>query len=102
MAKFTIRIALSDATDEEYANLSALLATQGISDPVLANNGIRYLLPREEFYLERASSAANVRDSLASLLADFGKPYSTLITEGSTRAFQNLQTRPAISKPQPV
>jgi hypothetical protein len=90
MAKFTTRVELHAATEEDYENLHAAMEAAGFSRTIEASDGVSYLLPPAEYNRSGGFTVKQVLDSAETAARTTGKRFSILVTEGN-RQWMNLQ-----------
>ncbi len=88
MAKFTTRVELHTATDEDYQILHSAMAKQGFTRTIDADDGT-YHLPTAEYNRVGDLTRETVVQLAKTAASTTGKRYSVLVTEG-TRQWYNL------------
>lgn len=91
MARFTIRVELHRATEDDYDQLHAAMEDQGFSRYVTSTDGITYHLPTAEYSIESDSSALSVLESAKSAAASTRRGYEVLVTKSAERRWYNLE-----------
>jgi hypothetical protein len=89
MAKFTARVELHAASDEDYEVLHDAMETAGFSKTISADDGT-YQLPTAEYNRVADLTRDAVLQDAKSAASSTGRQYSILVTEGS-RTWWNLR-----------
>ncbi|MEO6339749.1 MAG: hypothetical protein ABIO39_06925 [Caulobacteraceae bacterium] len=99
MAKYTVRVELQGATDQQCSNLDQSMARRGFSRVIKATHGSWWRLPHGEYNLENDSrNPIQVKDLVISI-ADAIKPGGwVLVTESGSRAWQTAEVEPEAQK----
>lgn len=92
MTYFTIRVELHDANRQHYADMAKDLATNGITDVIVADNGASYKMPPAEYNYVGNVSAENVLDAAKASAAKTGRRYAVFVTEATRRTWVGLET----------
>ena len=92
MSSFTIRVELHDATWQNYVNLAADLAKQGVTDVITADNGTAYKMSPAEYNYDGAVSIDDVLNAVDAAAARTGKQHAVFVTEATQRKWRGLQT----------
>lgn len=92
MSRFTIRVVLHNATFENYVDLAAKLASFGIRDIILADDGNWYELPPAEYTLEANATPEEVRALASQTAATVVPSYQVLVSQvQGSRVWQGLR-----------
>jgi hypothetical protein len=91
MASFTIRVELHDATWQNYINLAADLAKQGVTDVITADDGTTYKMSPAEYNYDGAASIDDVLNAVGAAAARTGKKHAVFVTQSTQRKWRGLQ-----------
>ena len=99
MAKYTVRVDLPGATDEQHHTLDQSMERRGFSRVIKATDGSWWRLPHGEYNLENESrNAVQVKNDVISI-ANAIKPGGwVLVTEAGSRAWQSAEVEPQMHK----
>ncbi len=90
MAKFTVRIELSEADFDDYETLHEEMEKKGFSRTITDSSGVNYQLPDAEYNYTGAKSTQEVLD-LAKLAAKLTNvDFRILVTKSEKRKWYNL------------
>ena len=90
MAKFTIRVELHDADDDDYETLHEEMEKRGFSKTITGSDNITYHLPTAEYNRDCDLSRDQVRDSASVAAKVTGKRHAVLVTESNGRSWVGL------------
>jgi hypothetical protein len=96
MASFTIRVELHDANWQHYVDMAKDLASKGITDVIVADNGTSYKTAPAEYNYVGNTSADDVLEAAKASAAKTGKRYAVFVTEATRRTwvgFEPIQAR---------
>ena len=91
MAKFTVRVELHDADEDDYEKLHEYMEEAGFLRTVASGDGKKYHLPPAEYNLEVNMTRDAVRESGSKAAKRTGKEFAILVTESAGRCWLNLQ-----------
>ncbi len=92
MNRFTIRVVLHNATFENYVDLAAKLASFGIPDIILPDDGNWYELPPAEYTLEANATPDQVRALAGQTAATVVPDYQIFVSQvQGNRVWQGLR-----------
>jgi hypothetical protein len=89
--KYTTRVELHRASDDDYDTLHAAMADQGFSRQVEKSDGTSYHLPTAEYSYDGSASRAKVLERAKTAAATTGRTYCVLVTESNGRSWYNLK-----------
>jgi hypothetical protein len=90
MAKFTIRVELHDAREEDYENLHAAMEKQGFSRTITDDDGVSYHLPPAEYNRLGQLTRDQVLESAKNAATATRLSFSILVSESEARMWWNL------------
>jgi len=90
MARYTIRIELHDATWDDYVEMYKHLATQGITDIITSDDGVRYKMPPAEYNYDGNATRAQVLEMAKASAGKVVRSYAVLVTESNGRTWHGL------------
>jgi hypothetical protein len=90
MAKFTTRVELHDATDNDYERLHSAMERGGFTRLITSGDGNVYRLPWAEYNFEGNSSCSDILDGAKRAASTTGCTFEVLVTESAGRSWQNL------------
>jgi hypothetical protein len=85
MSKFTVRVELRCATEEDYEKLRMEMEDRGFSRLLPAGDGGKYLLPTEEYNLDAGWTPEQVLNTVKTAAAATHRPFAVLVTESLSR-----------------
>lgn len=91
MARFTVRVELHRADEDDYEKLHGAMEAEGFSRQVTSDDGIRYHLPTAEYSVDTNGSTADVLESARSAAATTNLGYEVLVTKSDGRRWYGLQ-----------
>lgn len=91
MSKFTTRIELHYASDDDYSNLHSAMERRGFTRLITSSDGVTYHLPTAEYNLEKNWDTDRVLAEAKAAAQSTGRDYEVLITESSGRKWYGLQ-----------
>jgi len=91
MSSFTIRVELHDANWQHYVDMARDLATKGITDVIVADNGTSYKMAPAEYNYVGNASADDVLEAAKASAAKTGKRYAVFVTEATRRTWVGLE-----------
>jgi len=91
MSMFTIRVELHDANWQQYVDMAKDLATKGITDVIVGDNGTSYKMPPAEYHYSGTALIGQVLESVKASAAKTGKRYGVLVTEATRISWEGLQ-----------
>jgi hypothetical protein len=89
VAKFTTRVELYNADDDDYGELHKYMRDEGFTRTIEAD-GKRYRLPPAEYNRVGDLSCEDVRSAAVRAASRTGRDHAVLVTEGS-RCWQGLE-----------
>jgi hypothetical protein len=89
MARFTTRVELHEATEDDYANLHVAMEREGFSRTISGDDGVVHLPPAEYNRIGELTRD-QIMDSAKRAAKTTNKTFSLLVTEG-TRSWFNLE-----------
>ena len=101
MSKFTVRVELRQATEDDYENLRVEMEERGFSRLLPAGDGGKVLLPPEEYNLDAGWTPEQVLNIAKTLAAATHRSFAVLVTESLSRKWlawsRSTTNRPAAS-----
>jgi hypothetical protein len=91
MSKFTVRVELHQAREDDYEVLHAAMENEGFSRFITATDGASYHLPTAEYNRESNITRKAVLESAKRAANCTGKTYEVLVTESDGRSWYKLQ-----------
>ena len=91
MSKFTVRVELRSATEEDYEKLRMEMEDRGFSRLLPAGDGGKVLLPTEEYNLDAGWTPEQVLNTVKTVAAATHRPYAILVTESLSRKWFGLE-----------
>jgi len=91
MAKFTTRVELHAADDDDYDDLHGYMAEEGFSRTIDASDGKTYRLPPAEYDREDDVSRSTVLADAKRAAKKTGRDYAILVTESDGRTWHGLE-----------
>jgi hypothetical protein len=91
VAKFTVRVELHRADDDDYETLHSAMEAQGFSRLITSNDGASYHLPTAEYNRSGSLSRDDVLESAKTAAAKTGKKSAILVTESDGRTWSGLE-----------
>jgi hypothetical protein len=79
MSKFTIRIELRNATEEDYEKLRVEMEERGFSRLLPGGDGGEYLLPTAEYSLDAGWTPEQVLNTAKTVAAATHRPFAVLV-----------------------
>jgi len=93
MARFTTRVELHYAGDEDYTNLHAAMGAEGFSRLITSDDGATYHLPTAEYNFEGDMTRGEVLEAAKRAAKSTGRDAEILVTESAGRTWSNLTPR---------
>lgn len=93
MARFTTRVELHKADEEDYETLHSSMEREGFSRSILSNDGTAYHLPTAEYNIEDDYSRDQILAKAKKAANSTGCSYEVLVTESKGRTWYNLKSR---------
>jgi hypothetical protein len=90
VAKFTTRVELHDATDDDYTELHSAMESEGFSRLIADSKGIVYHLPWAEYNFEGNKSCNEILACAKRAAKTTGCEFEILVTESAGRTWYNL------------
>lgn len=90
MSKFTVRVELHDADNDDYDTLHAAMKKKGFSRTIESGNGQIYHLPTAEYNVDGDYDTATVLDKAKSAANTTNLEYGVLVTESAGRKWYGL------------
>ena len=91
MSKFTVRVELRSATEEDYEKLRMEMEDRGFSRLLPAGDGGKVLLPPEEYNLDAGWTPDQVLNTVKILAAATHRSFAVLVTESLSRKWFGLE-----------
>ena len=91
MSKFTVRVELRQATEDDYENLHMEMEERGFSRLLPAGDGGKVLLPPEEYNLDAGWTPDQVLNTVKTVAAATHRPNARLVTESLSRKWFGLE-----------
>jgi hypothetical protein len=91
MSKFTTRVELHNADEDDYSDLHAAMEDQGFSRLIASNDGITYRLPTAEYNLDEDWTLDQVLSAAKKAAATTGREFAVLVTESNGRKWHGLE-----------
>jgi hypothetical protein len=99
VAKYTVRIELPGASEEQYHHLDQSMEKRGFSRTIKATDGTWWRLPSGEYNVENETRNPIQLKELVVSIADAIRPGSwVLVTEAGSRAWQTAEVEPDARK----
>lgn len=93
MAKFTTRVELHNAGEDDYITLHSAMAREGFSRYIESKDGKTYHLPTAEYNLEDDCTRGDVLARAKRAAASTRLGYEVLVTESAGRTWHDLSPR---------
>jgi hypothetical protein len=90
MARFTIRVELHNADEEDYETLHAAMEQEGFSRFITSDDGITYLLPTAEYDRDTTLNREQVIESAKRAARSTGRNFEVIVTEAIARIWHGL------------
>jgi hypothetical protein len=90
VSRFTTRVELHYAHEEDYKRLHEEMAKEGFGRIIYSSEGRAYYMPPAEYNLVSDLAIDKVTDKAAAAAKRTGKKFEVLVTEG-TRQWQGLK-----------
>jgi hypothetical protein len=87
MAKFTTRVELHGAGDDDYETLHTAMESRGFSRTIASADGTVYKLPTAEYSYNGESTVAEVREMAKAAAQTTGKRFAILVSESIVRSW---------------
>ena len=91
MSKFTVRVELRSATEEDYEKLRMEMEDRGFSRLLPAGDGGKVLLPPEEYNLDAGWTTEQVLNTVNAVAAATHRSFAVLVTESLSRKWFGLE-----------
>ena len=91
MARFTTRVELHYADENDYENLHSAMEGEGFTRTIVSGDGIRYHLPTAEYDRQGNLTRDQVLESAQKAANKTGCKYAVLVTESSGRKWSGLE-----------
>jgi hypothetical protein len=91
MSRFTVRVELRSATEEDYEKLHMEMEDRGFCRLLPAGDGGKVLLPTEEYNLDAAWTPEQVLNTAKTLAAATRRLFARLVTESLSRKWSGLE-----------
>jgi hypothetical protein len=89
MARFTVRVELHQANEDDYDLLHHRMEERGFSRQITGNDGVTYHLPPAEYNFISSDTAEVIRDKVLSIAKTVKPKPGILVTQGA-RAWTGL------------
>lgn len=90
MARFTVRIEVSDAEWEDYNEMYGELETRGFTKTIIASNNVVKQLPDAEYNFDGSKTIEEVLSLAKEAAETTKKKFKILVTESKSRKWHNL------------
>jgi hypothetical protein len=90
MAKFTVRVELHAADEDDYENLHSAMESQSFSRTITSSDGVTYHLPTAEYSLDKGWNLDEVLSAGKKAAASTGRSFAILVTESDGRKWWGL------------
>lgn len=91
MPKFTTRVELHGASEDDYETLHEAMEEAGFSRQITSSDGKTYYLPWAEYSREGGLSRDQVLATAKDAAAQTGRKYAVLVTESAGRTWHGLK-----------
>ena len=91
MSKFTVRVELRSATEEDYEKLRMEMEDRGFSRLLPAGDGGKVMLPPEEYNLDAGWTPDQVLNTVKTVAAATHRSFAVLVTESLSRKWFGLE-----------
>ena len=91
MSKFTVRVELRSATEEDYEKLRMEMEDRGFSRLLPAGDGGKVLLPPEEYNVDTGWTPGQVLNTVKTVAAATNRQFAILVTESLCRKWFGLE-----------
>jgi hypothetical protein len=88
--KYTVRVELHRATNDDYEQLHAAMKNVGFSRFITSSDNVKYHLPTAEYNYEGDASRDQVLEKAKRAASTTGLSYAVLVTESNGRTWHNL------------
>ncbi len=91
MARFTVRVELHDATQDDYERLQELMQAAGFFRTIKGEDGTKFHLPSSEYNFEGSIDINTVRERAKGAARGTRRDFDLLVTESIRRRWYNLR-----------
>ena len=91
MDRYTIRVELHDADEEDYEKLHGAMEEGRFTHTIVAKDGTTYKLPSAEYNYEGEIEIGEVREKAKSAAATTNRKYAILISQITSRLWFGLE-----------
>lgn len=91
MARFTTRVELHNADEDDYEQLHAAMEREGFSRTIVSGDGTTYHLPTAEYDRQGNLTRDEVLESAKRSANKTGCSYAVLVTQSNGRTWQGLE-----------
>ena len=91
MDRYTIRVELHDADEEDYEILHGAMEEGGFTHTIEAKDGTTYKLPSAEYNFEGEIEIGEVREKAKSAAATTKRKYAILVSQVTSRLWFGLE-----------
>lgn len=91
MAKFTTRVELHRAYEDDYEVLHAAMERRGFSRQIRSGDGVTYHLPTAEYDYSGNKTRNQVLDLAKAAASETNKKYAVLVTQSNGRTWSGLE-----------
>jgi hypothetical protein len=88
--RFTVRVELHAADDDDYETLHGAMKTEGFSRRITSGDGITYHLPTAEYNREADLTKEDILESAKRAAAKTSRKAAILVTESNGRIWSGL------------
>jgi len=90
MAKFTVRVELHSASEDDYWQLHGAMQDRGFSRTIRSGNGITYNLPTAEYNFEGSANQDQVLQAAKQAAKTTGRSFGVIVSEAVGRTWEGL------------
>jgi hypothetical protein len=91
MGRFTTRVELHYADDDDYETLHAAMEDEGFSRIIVTEDGAKYHLPTAEYDRRGQLTKQDVLNSAMRAATLTGRKFAVLVTESNGRTWEGLE-----------
>lgn len=92
MARFTTRVELHGASEDDYEELHAAMAKKGFVRYITTTSGEKLKLPTAEYNYDGGASISEILNGAKAAAESTGQTFAVLVTESAGRTSHGLDT----------
>ena len=90
MARYTVRVELHNADNDDYESLHEYMEEEGFTRYIVDKDGEKYQLPTAEYNISSSGDKYAVLEKAKRAASRTGKRYMVLVTTSAGRTWHNL------------